>query len=164
MITPTTTHSKTFDFRQKNYINNGAAFLAVILFSFFGNFNLLAQTDTPSEWELVKAKDGINVFSQIMTCDIEGAPNPFDYVVFKVENTTEGPLTIGLHFEIYFEEGCNGCGGSEETSTALLLEGGSSIESTCADPVDQLAYFILNPGFADSWIYTHSQVQINVIQ
>lgn len=162
--TTATTSSGTSCFRQKNYLNNIFSFLCVILFSLFGTFNLFAQTHDSNEWQLVKAKDGINVFSQIVTCDIEGAPNPFDYVVFKVENTTVESLTIGLHFEIYFEEGCNGCHGSEETSTVLLLEAGSSIESSCVNTVDKLAYFILNPGFAGSWIYTHSQVQLNVIQ
>ncbi len=132
-----------------------------ILFSLMGTLNLFSQTN---EWELVKTQEGINVFSQIMTCEVEGAPNSFDYVVFKVENTTVNQLTVGLHFEIYFEEGCNGCDGSEETSTALVLEPGGFIESTCSNPVDQMSYFILNPGFADSWKYTHSQVQINVIQ
>jgi len=163
-MTPTTTHFKASRFLQKSFSNNLFSFLCVIFFLFFGAFNLFSQMPDSNRWQLVKAKDGVSVYSQIQTCDIEGAPNPFDYVVFKVENTTLEPLTIGLHFEIHFEEGCNGCGGSDETSAALFLEGGSSIESTCADPVDQLAYFILNPGFADSWIYTHSQVQINVIQ
>lgn len=164
MTIPTTTHSKARYFRQIGFLNNLFSLVCVILFSLFGAFSVFSQTDDSNGWQLVKSKDGVSVYSQIETCNIEGAPNPFDYVVFKVENTTSESLTVVLHFEIYFEEGCNGCQGTEETSTALFLEAGSYIESSCTNPVDQLAYFILNPGFTESWTYTHSQVQINVIQ
>lgn len=97
-------------------------------------------------------------------CDVQGSPNPFEYIVYKVENTTNSSLTFDLRFEIYFEEGCNGCNGSGETSRNLTLLPGQMVEANCENPTERLSYFIHNPGFSGSWNYTHSVVFINVNQ
>ena len=155
-----------------NYFKRGEKALNQLLkglFTFFGFCFLLSnvsysQSENTESWNLVKSQDGIEVYSQIVSCETEGASVPFEYVVFKVANTSASLKTALLNFEIQFEEGCNGCERSEETSTEIKLESGASIEASCSDFGNRLSYFILNPNFQGSWKYTHSNVYIKLIK
>lgn len=123
-----------------------------------------AQSKNSNNWQLLKSENGIEIYSQIVSCNFEGAPNAFDYVTFKVLNNSTTSQNIGLQFQIHFEEGCNGCQGKDETYAEVKLNSGQSIEGSCSQMENKLAYFILNPSFADSWKYTHSEVLIQPIK
>jgi hypothetical protein len=116
-----------------------------------------------NDWQLMKTQNGIEVYSRIISCDTEGSTIPFDYLVFKVKNTTSQSLNVSLQFEIHFEEGCNGCENSRETSTEISLNSGESIEASCSNFEYRLAYLTLNPNFQGSWSYSHSEVLIQTI-
>lgn len=134
---------------------------AVITLSLMMCSNSMAQS---SSWKLLNSDDGIEIYSQRVSCDVQGASVPFDYVVFKAVNTTSTESTFNLKFEIYFQEGCNGCGGSGETSTTMTLGPNESKEGSCSDLENRLSYFILNPSFNESWTYTHSKALIQPIK
>lgn len=130
----------------------------------FVSFSCFSQSESSGEWKILQEKNGIEIYSQKISCDIQGAPNSFDYITFKVVNTNSNSQKIGLQFEIYFEEGCNGCQGKDETYTEIELKSGESIEGSCSSMENKLAYFILNPSFNKSWHYSHSKVLINEIK
>lgn len=137
--------------------------LFFLLLALSTSFGLNAQTESSNNFQLIESKDGIEVYSKIISCDTEGSAIPFDYLVFKVKNTTSQSLHVSLEFEIYFEEGCNGCENSRETSIEISLDSGESIEASCSNFEYRLAYLVLNPNFDGSWSYTHSKAIIQLI-
>lgn len=142
------------------HLFSASAFLLLVCFL---STNSFAQSNSQG-WQLLKSENGIEIFSKRVSCDIEGAPNSFDYITFKVLNNSTVAQSIGLQFQIHFEEGCNGCQGKDETYAEVKLNPGQSIEGSCSEMENKLAYFILNPSFADSWKYTHSEVLIQPIK
>lgn len=135
-------------FYQKNI-----AFIFAILFVAISGFSF-SQTKETDSWSLLKSQDGIEVYSKIVSCETEGFSTPVNYLVYKISNTNSVPQTVGLQFAIHFEEGCNGCGGGEETSIEITLDAGQFVEAGCSNFLDRLSYFILNPSFKDSWTFT----------
>lgn len=130
------------------------------LLSFFNSYSYSQSND----WKLLTSENGINIYTQKAFCDLEGAPNQFEYLLFKAENTSTSELEFDIQFEIHFEEGCNGCQGTEETGTRITLKAGDSIEGSCSNLENKLSYFILNPSFKDSWKYTHAKALIQPIK
>lgn len=128
------------------------------------SFNCFSQSGNSDVWALLSENNKVEVYSKIVSCDIQGAPNSFEYIMFKVVNNNSDSQKIGLQFEIYFEEGCNGCQGKDETYTEIELNSGESVEGSCSNMENKLAYFILNPSFDESWHYSHSKVLINEIK
>lgn len=143
------------------HLFSATAFLLLVSFMPASSF---AQSKNLNGWQLMKSENGIEIYSQRVSCNIEGAPNSFDYITFKVLNNSSVSQNLGLQFQIHFEEGCNGCQGKDETYTEVKLNPGQSIEGSCSEMENKLAYFILNPSFADSWKYTHSEVLIQPIK
>ena len=127
------------------------------------SFGLKAQSDNSNNFQLLESENGVEVYSQIITCDTDGSAIPFEYVVFKVINTTSEHVNVRLQFEIHFEEGCNGCATARETSTEISLEAGEVIEASCSNFEYRLAYLTLNPNFEGAWSYSHSKVLIQTI-
>lgn len=137
----------------------------LILFIFSLSFSgvVLSQNSKPDLWNLEKSQDGIEVYSKIVSCETEGSTVHFDYLFFKVVNNSESTKNVSLKFEIYFDEGCNGCHNGNETSRIIELNAGEFLESSCSNYEDKLSYFILNPNFQDSWHYSHSEVYVQLI-
>ena len=104
--------------------------------------------------------NGIEVYSRIVSCETEGFKIPLENIVFKAVNTNSTKSSVNLAFEIYFEEGCNGCERSDETSSKFELNAGESKESTCSNVNELNSFIIRNPNFDGSWKYTHSIVNI----
>lgn len=127
-------------------------FLSLVLCS-----NSYAQSN---DWQLMSTENGIEVYSRIISCETEGFNIPLENIVFKAINTTSEKSKVNLEFEIYFEEGCNGCEGSDETSSQFELKGGESKESTCSNSNELNSFIVRNPNFNGSWNYTHSTVKI----
>jgi len=159
-----TTTSSFFELLIQFFINQKNVYFILLIIVSFISFNSIAQSENSNAWQLLNSENGIEIYSQRISCDVQAGINPYDYVAFKAVNTTSESLTFGLEFEIYFEEGCNGCMGKEETSTEITLNSGSSIEGSCLNLENKLAYFVLNPNFDGSWKYTHSKVVIQPIK
>lgn len=135
-----------------NLIGKTMFFLSLVLCS-----NSYSQSN---DWQLMSTENGIEVYSRIISCETEGFKIPLENIVFKAVNTTSKKSTINLEFEIYFEEGCNGCNRSDETSSQFELNGGESKESTCSKINELNSFTVRNPNFNGSWNYTHSIVKI----
>lgn len=119
--------------------------------------NSFAQS---GKWELQNSHDGIEVYSRILSCETSGFNLPLENIVFKIVNTNSIKKKIDLRYEIYFQEGCNGCEGDNETSEIIQLKGGESIESTCSNSNGLKSFTVNNPNFSGAWHYTHSLVKI----
>lgn len=145
----------------KSVYQKKAGLVFSVLFVIISNFSF-SQVKVTESWNLLKSQEGIEVYSKIITCETEGFSTPINYLIYKVSNTNSTSQTVGLQFAIHFEEGCNGCGGSEETYTEIKLNAQQSIEASCSNFGERLSYFILNPSFEGSWTYTHSEVIITI--
>lgn len=136
------------------------AFFALLILSSIS----YGQTKNSGEWQLLNSENGIEVYSQIISCETAGFTISPEYLVFKAVNTSTASQTVSLQFEIYFEEGCNGCEGRGETTTEINLAAGESIESSCESFKHRLAYLVFNPNFSGSWHYINSKVLIQPIK
>ena len=116
-----------------------------------------------NDWQLMKTQNGIEVYSRIISCETEGYNLPLENIVFKVINTTSNQSQVKLEFEIYFEEGCNGCYHPGEASAELTLNSGESVESTCSNFNSLNTFTVSNPNFEGSWKYTSSIVKIQTV-
>jgi len=145
----------------KSVYQKKASLVLSVLFVIISNLSF-SQVKVTESWNLLKSQEGIEVYSKIVACETEGFSTPVNYLVYKVSNTNSTLQTVGLQFAIHFEEGCNGCGGSEETFTEVTLNAQQSIEASCSNFIEKMSYFILNPSFKDSWKYTHSEVVITI--
>lgn len=122
------------------------------------------QAKNSGEWQLLNSENGIEVYSQRVSCKTEGFSIDPDYLVFKTKNTTSVSQSFSLQFEIYFEEGCGGCGDNLENIHKITLAAGESIESSCENLGGNYSALIFNPNFSGSWKYTHAKVLIQPIK
>ena len=145
--------TKHFNTMKSNHLMGKTMFFL----SLFLCFNSSAQSN---DWQLMNTENGIEVYSRIVSCETEGFKIPLENIVFKAVNTTSASTSVNLEFEIYFEEGCNGCEKSDETSSKFQLNAGESKESTCSNENELNSFTIRNANFDGSWKYTHSIVKI----
>jgi hypothetical protein len=111
----------------------------LFLFAFFmsacavvGSAQVSAKaTSITDQWTLVHSQDGINFYAKKVVCTLYEGVKPFDYVVLKVENTTNETASISFEFGTILNGECFGCG-SNEAIASITLAPNAVIENNCS--------------------------------
>lgn len=111
----------------------------LFLFAFFmsacavvGSAQVSAKaTSITDQWTLVHSQDGINFYAKKVVCTLYEGVKPFDYVVLKVENTTNETASISFELGTILNGECFGCG-SNEAIASITLAPNALIENNCS--------------------------------
>ena len=88
-------------------------------------------TSITDQWTLVHSQDGINFYAKKVVCTLYEGVKPFDYVVLKVENTTNETASISFELGTILNGECFGCG-SNEAIASITLAPNAVIENNCS--------------------------------
>ena len=110
----------------------------LFLFAFFmsacavvGSAQVSAKASSiTDQWTLVHSQNGINFYAKKAECALYEGVKPFDYVVLKVENTTDETATISFELGTILNGDCFGCG-SNEAVASITLAPKSVTENNC---------------------------------
>lgn len=131
-------------------------------FSLDGSAQVSAKAASISEsWALVHSQNGINFYAKKAECALYEGVKPFDYVVLKVENTTDETVTISFELGTILNGECFGCG-SNEAIASLTLAPKSTTENNCSTFSQGMHGLIQNR--MSKTINRFDGIQINQIQ
>ncbi|WP_300665943.1 hypothetical protein [Fluviicola sp.] len=127
--------------------------LAAIAFLMFSG-NAFSQSKIPVEtiktdWNLFQEVKGIKFYAKKEAHTNEGAQN-VDYLVIKLENTSNKDITVSYSLAIHFDMGCSGCNSNEYVKT-LTIPANSSIEGNSYDGRSPLSATFFNHNLKNSW-------------
>lgn len=106
------------------------AFL-VSIYSLEGSAQVSVKAASISEqWSLVHAQNGINFYAKKVECALYEGVKPFDYVVLKVENTTNESVAVSFELGTILNGECFGCG-SNEAVASITLASKATVENNC---------------------------------
>ncbi len=101
-------------------------------FSFEGSAQVSVKAASISEqWALVHSQNGINFYAKKAECALYEGVKPFDFVVLKVENTTDETVSISFELGTILNGDCYGCG-SNEAVASITLAPKSVTENNCS--------------------------------
>jgi hypothetical protein len=112
----------------------------LFLFAFFmsafalvGSAQVSAKaTSITDQWTLVHSQNGINFYAKTVACTLYEGVKPFDYVVLKVENTSNETATISFELGTILNGECFGCG-SNEAVASMTLAPNTVAENNCSN-------------------------------
>jgi hypothetical protein len=141
----------------------------LFLFAFFmsacavvGSAQVSAKASSiTDQWTLVHAQEGINFYAKKAECALYEGVKPFDYVVLKVENTTDETATISFELGTILNGECYGCG-SNEAIASMTLAPKSATENNCSTFSQGMHGLIQNR--MSKTINRFDGIQINQIQ
>jgi hypothetical protein len=105
----------------------------------------LKKAEITSDWKLLSEKDGLKLFIKSETCQIEGAPKPFDYVFIKLENSNSEDKSINFQLGVNYNQLCVGCLATEnEAQRNIVIPANSTLFGDSTFERGELSYLIAN--------------------
>lgn len=105
----------------------------------------LKKEDLDSNWKLLSEQDGLQMFIRSETCQIQGAPKPFEYAFIKLTNNSSVDKTIDLQLGMNYNGDCIGCSLDDlEAKRKVFLPANASVEGDATFERGELSYLISN--------------------
>lgn len=124
----------------------------VLLFSMFSILSLVSfgqieigMEEMRSDWKLIKQENGVEVYISVMECQMGNVKQPFLYGSVKVVNKTADAKNVSFTYELYYTDGCSGCGASDEYTKYISVVGNSSSEGNCDFQKPENTILLVNP-------------------
>ena len=93
-------------------------------------------------------KDGIKLFLKSETCEIQGAPLPFDYTFIKLENTNSTDKVVEFQLGLSYNGSCAGCSVNDtEAKRKVILPANSIVMGDATFQRGELSYLIENKNY-----------------
>ncbi len=119
----------------------------------------LKNTDLTNDWKLLSEKNGLKLFVKSETCQIQGAPKPFDYVFIKLENTNLEDKTIDFQLGVIYQEKCIGCSLEDnEAKRRLTIPANTTWIGENTFEKGELSYLITNHNGLDKSVFKSIQL------
>lgn len=98
-----------------------------------------------SVWQEYQSINGIKFSVQEASCSWEGSPS-ITYKFIKIENQTANRARVSYRLNVYYGNECNGCDGSDEFQSVIVLEPGTQVAGTCNSTIPaRLDILVSNP-------------------
>lgn len=129
---------------------NVSAVLLLIAFYFAGSLafaqdsRTIAAADLSNDWSAYINEAGLAISVKEEKCDV-GAKEPFTYAHLRFENTTSEDITVEFLFQLQHENGCVGCGNTDEYYKIITIPAGATLEGNSAFTHPELSLLINNP-------------------
>lgn len=124
----------------------------ILLLSAFSILSLLSfaqievsMDEMRSDWKLIKQENGVEVYVSVMECTMGNVKEPFLYGSVKVVNTTSEVKNISFTYELFYTDGCSGCGATDEYSKYIRVNGNSTSEGDCEFTKPESTILLVNP-------------------
>jgi hypothetical protein len=116
--------------------------------------NVFSQSKIPVEsittdWSLFQEVEGVKFYVKKEVVSSKGRLD-IDYVVIKLENTTDKNLTLSYKLVINYDLGCNGCNSDEYLKT-LIIPTNSTIEGNLREGNSPTAMILYDPNAKEVW-------------
>jgi len=129
-------------------------YLLIYLFVII-SFSDFAQNDSQS---ILVSNDQFKISYTTENCIINKNLKPFEYGALTIVNKTDSALELGFNIVTYFEEGCNGCNGGDESQFFIQLKPNETYKASCSTE-NQSLFLINNPNFKDSWHFKSVKIE-----
>jgi len=104
--------------------------------------NSIAVSAQTNEWQQIASEDGITISSRTADCSDRANGVFNDYLLLKVVNGNDHPVSVTFDRLAWFDNKCNGCqGDTGENRTVLELGPNAEQEGTCASREKSLKVF-----------------------
>jgi hypothetical protein len=103
-----------------------------------------------TDWNLFQEVKGIKFYVKKEAYKSEGRQD-VDYVIVKLENTSNKDLKVSYSLAVHYDAGCNGCNSGEYNKT-LVVPANSSIEGKLTDGNSPTVMTLINHNQKNSWI------------
>lgn len=124
----------------------------VLLFSMFSILSLMSfgqieigMEEMRSDWKLIKQENGVEVYVSVMECQMGNVKQPFLYGSVKVVNSTAVAKNVSFTYELYYTDGCSGCGASDEYTKYISVAGNATSEGSCDFQKPENTILLVNP-------------------
>lgn len=98
-----------------------------------------------SDWKLIKQENGVEVYISVMECQMGNVKEPFLYGSVKVVNNTADTKNVSFTYELYYTDGCSGCGASDEYTKYISVTGNATSEGNCDFQKPENTILLVNP-------------------
>lgn len=105
----------------------------------------LNADDLSADWQLINETNGVKIYFSKQECQMGSVEQPFIYGFLKVVNTTGNEISLNYRYNLQYEDGCVGCGDSDEYDMYQRLSAGETLEGDCSFKNDQLVLLLKNP-------------------
>lgn len=129
--------------RRRDYAKMLLLFGAIFLGSFAYSQESIGADKLSKEWSLLTTQNGVEVYLRKDFCDV-GAKDLFTYAHLKFVNTTSNQVSVDFNYELIHENGCVGCGSTDEYHKSVVVGASSSLEGDCVE-TPELSLLINNP-------------------
>lgn len=115
------------------------------------SLNLMAQNavelgSLKKEWTELANQNGLVIEGQLTSCKLEGVDKPFDYVFFKLSNTTDEEISFSFNASVNYSDGtCAGCEESIENTRTFTIAPNTTIIGDCSATDGRVSVLIRNP-------------------
>lgn len=108
-------------------------------------------TSVTNDWTLIKSEKGLNFYVKSVHQIVYEGKKPFEYIVAKIENTTDNAASVSFNMATFFKEGCQNCGMNTESYKTIKVLPRTSIEGKHEDGNSSLSVLLNNPNNPLSW-------------
>lgn len=137
------------NFKLLNYVTGLFFFLFASLA--FGQQHYPVESIT-TDWTLFKQEKGINFYIKKHDYVYSQDALPVTYVVVKLENTTAKDAKIIYNLAVFYNEGCNNCGNSQEYRKLIELKANSTVEGKFDDRSSPISSLLVNPNLKNGLV------------
>lgn len=110
----------------------------------FGQIEV-SMEEMRSDWKLIKQENGVEVYISVMECQMGNVKQSFLYGSVKVVNTIADAKNVSFTYELYYADGCSGCGASDEYTKYIDVAANATAEGSCDFQKPEFTILLVNP-------------------
>ena len=132
--------------KQKLMIKFAKILFVMLCFTHVSAFGQELKKETlTTDWNLLSETNGIKIFLRTETCQVQGAPKPFDYAFIKLENSNSVAKTIDFQLGLNYTGTCIGCSENDsEAKRNIVIPANSVLIGDATFEKGELSYLIAN--------------------
>ncbi len=129
-------------------------FFCFMLLGFSSFAQELKQSELSGDWRLLAEKNDVKMYVRFENCEIPGAPKPFDFIFFKLENTSNNSKQVDLQLGINYDQHCTGCNNDDlESFRRVSIPAGTTVFGDNTFTQETLNYLVKNYNGTDNYVF-----------
>ena len=113
----------------------------------------LKQSELSGDWRLLAEKNDVKMYVRFENCTVPGAPKTFDFVFFKLENTSGTSKEVNLQMGVNYDKNCTGCNDDDLESFKNISLSAGEVEYGDKTFSNNLHYMVKNYNGTDTNVF-----------
>lgn len=123
--------------------------------------NKIEASHLTKEWTLLHSSNGVEMYIQYGECKMGNVPEPFQYGMIKLVNSSSVEKTIVYNIERHYTDGCVGCNMTDENVSTKVVPANTTITGNCENGNSVLIKNPLQTMFLDLKYLQLTTIKIN---